>query len=316
MAIINRWLENDTKVVFLASYPRSGNTWMRFMLCDIVLQMHGVETTTQLPVDADDLIPEFRCNSIANRLSRCPAWAQEPPTAFIKTHSDFLRVKQNFSGKSTIPGRDWRVIYVYRSPEDALVSLYHWRRSSKECKTAGQSGQVVSYFPHKAGGSDPASGIDAYCRAEIPTWMDHMSSYFRAADRGFPVFFVSYESMLQKPDAILGEMLRWLDVPHDGEMIERAVSNMQFAKLQKMERQEQTTADTGSGNEFFFRRGRSGAGRTELQESTLQEIGQRTAALVEEARQRSLKQSQEGLLALSTGQNGHVQGVVGSSRIQ
>ena len=34
------------KDIFLASFPRSGNTWMRLLLSDLILQMQGFSTNT------------------------------------------------------------------------------------------------------------------------------------------------------------------------------------------------------------------------------------------------------------------------------
>src|ERR1700722_924134 len=232
-ALINRWLDQGTKVVFVSSFPRSGNTWMRFLLADILLQMHGVETTTELPVDPDDLIPEFRCDSIVNRLARCPQWAAEPPMAFIKTHVSFSRleeissrnIRQPSKGQSEGSGplRDWRVLYLYRSPEDALVSFYHLCLGDVSLR--GRT----------------AHGLDAFCQSAVARWVENISSHFRAADDGFPVYFVSYEQLLEKPAIVLGNALRWLGLPDDIQMVERAVSNMQFEKLQAMERQRNKT---------------------------------------------------------------------------
>lgn len=52
--------------IFLSSYPRSGNTWMRLMLADCLLQASGIPTQTDLPVSLsqeqtaieDELLPE------------------------------------------------------------------------------------------------------------------------------------------------------------------------------------------------------------------------------------------------------------------
>jgi hypothetical protein len=285
IAIINRWLDQGTKVVFVVSFPRSGNTWMRYLLTDILLQQHEVETTTELPVHPENLIPEFRCDSLLSRLARCPRWAMEPPMAFVKTHFLFTQLEQMLTGNGRqgfrarsgdrAPYRDCRALYFYRSPEDALVSLYHLNRRD-------------DYVQSRA-----LLGIDAFCQKEVSRWVNNIASYFRAADKGFPVFFVSYERMLEEPAIALGDMLHWLGVPHDSQMTRRAVSNMQFDKLQAMEIQANKTRNPAQEQKLFFRRGGFGSGCAELQESTVQEIRQRTASLMSEANQRRMKQPSE-----------------------
>jgi hypothetical protein len=274
-ALINRWLNKGSKVVFLSSFPRSGNTWMRFMLSDVLLQMHGVETTTQLPVHPDNLVAEFSVNSLARRITRCPAWAFETSLAFIKTHCGFGRVEEILADGGRQPSasqRDCRILYVYRSPEDALVSAYHLK--NRDC------------FSH----SRATRTIDEFCRAEVSGWVRNISSYLRAAENGFPTFFVSYDWLLEKPAAVLTDLLHWLNVPHDSQIAQRAVSNMQFAKLQALEIKANQSRTPGHEKKLFFRRGGPGSGQAELQESTLREIRQQTDSWFRQAEIRRLNQ--------------------------
>src|SRR5208282_528963 len=64
---ISRRLQNRERVTFVTSFPRSGNTWMRFLLSDIFLQNHGIETATDLKVQPDGIIADFYCDWIARR---------------------------------------------------------------------------------------------------------------------------------------------------------------------------------------------------------------------------------------------------------
>lgn len=182
-ALINRWLKQETNVIFVSSFPRSGNTWMRFMLSDILLQLQGIQTATELQVHPDDLIPILECDSIAQRLTRCPEWALEPPLVFIKTHFSFARLEHIFSGNdargsaagsgSHARSQNCRALFLYRAPEDALVSFYHME--------ACRRGKSIR-------------GVDDFCRKGLSGWMENMNSYLRAADNGFPIFFIPYSN--------------------------------------------------------------------------------------------------------------------------
>lgn len=299
-AVINRWLDAGTKVGFLCSFPRSGNTWMRYMLCDIICQTQGIETTTDLPMDPDDLISVLNCSSIVRRIGRCPRWAFLPQLAFVKSHTTFPRMEQFLSrpgihNAGRKPFRDSKVICLFRSPEDALVSLYHlkvrddyrWSRASLN--------------------------IDAFCLKVLAGWIEIISSYLRAAQRGFPIAFISYEQTLKNPGAVLGNLLNWMDVKHDRRMVERAVSNMRFSNLQAMEKNATKANDPIDENALFFRRGRPGSGQSDLQKSTLREIHDRTAALIQEANDRQMKQASEFSAEhreTPTAQNGKVLGTI------
>jgi hypothetical protein len=271
-AEIARLLREGQPLFFLNSFPRSGNTWVRYLLADVFLQIRGVETATELPVHPDKIVPDFYCHWIARRDVTIT-----PPAVLVKTHETFPQLQERFGGVPPRPGagasaadapfRACKHVYLYRAPEDALVSLFHYYDRQKHSK-------------FKA-----AAGIDAFCQAYLPSWKENLASYLRAADEGFPVLFVPYELLLQYPTEILSNLLRWLGARHDGAVVERAVSNMRFSKLQAVEARNRYHEDA-----FFFRRGCKGSGRSELQPSTMDRIQERTLHLLERANGRVLNQ--------------------------
>jgi hypothetical protein len=269
---ITRLLREGWQLSFVTSFPRSGNTWVRYLLADVFLQIHGLETATELPVHPDKIVPDFYCHWIARRDVTIPT-----PAVFVKTHDTFQQLQGRFGGArlrkragasaAVPPFRGCKHIYLYRSPEDALVSLFHYHDCQKHLKDKA------------------AAGIDAFCQAWLPLWEENLAGYLRAANEGFPVLFVPYELLLQYPAEILSNLLRWVGVRHDGTTVERAVTHMQFSKLQAME-----TRNVFKEEAFFFRRGCKGSGRTELQPATMDLIQQRTAHLLEQANIRVLMQ--------------------------
>ena len=66
-AEMTRLLRGGQPLSFVSSFPRSGNTWMRFLLADVLLQNHGMATSTELPVHPDKIVPDFYCHWIARR---------------------------------------------------------------------------------------------------------------------------------------------------------------------------------------------------------------------------------------------------------
>jgi len=99
------------------------------------------------------------------------------------------------------------------------------------------------------------------------------------------VFFVPYELLLQYPTEILSNLLRWLGNPHDSVTVDRAVSNMQFNKLQALEARSAFNEEV-----VFFRRGCKGTGRAELQAATMEQIQERASDLLARANNRVLLQ--------------------------
>lgn len=82
---------------YLVSYPKSGNTWVRFLLANY---LHSGS------VDFDniqEIIPEYNVNPITQN-----------STHFFKSHESYNSSYQN-------------VIYVVRDPRDMIVSFYYYR---------------------------------------------------------------------------------------------------------------------------------------------------------------------------------------------
>jgi hypothetical protein len=278
---ILRLLREGWRLNFVSSFPRSGNTWVRYLLADVFLQSNGVATNTELPVSPDKIVPDFYCHWIARRNVTIPT-----PGIFIKTHENFAQLQARFgrarfgsgpgANGAAPPFGGCKHIYLYRSPEDTLVSLFHYYDRQRHLK------------------GKAAGGIDAFCRGNLPSWEESLSSYLRAAEEGFPVLFVPYDLLLQYPTEILSNLLRWLGARHDAATVERAVSNMQFSKLQALEVRDRFE------EAFFFRRGCKGSGRVELQPSTMDLIQERTSRLMEQANARVLmQQSLQGAPASS-----------------
>lgn len=97
----------SNKDVFLVSYPRSGNTWVRFLIANL-LKPGGVEIDFH---NVQEYVPEInRNNDIIEAL---------PSPRVIKSHALY---------KSAFP----KVIYLVRDGRDVYVSYYYYRLKQLE----------------------------------------------------------------------------------------------------------------------------------------------------------------------------------------
>lgn len=101
---IDQILQDD---IYVASYPRSGNTWTRFILAYLI---HGTNDTLDSR-SIDTIVPDVYYS--VNRIN------QQTSRRLIKIHEPVL---------DACP----RVIYVHRDYREALVSYWHFMRR-KEC---------------------------------------------------------------------------------------------------------------------------------------------------------------------------------------
>src|SRR5271156_62773 len=96
-------------IVWIASYPKSGNTWVRFMACNLLYGRQ--ESAAAVSVLAPDIHEKAR-----ELIERAHA-------GFVKTH---------FACSPDMPmaERTAAAIYVVRRPEDVLVSNFYYAQRS------------------------------------------------------------------------------------------------------------------------------------------------------------------------------------------
>jgi len=246
---VSQLLTDGSQVSFISSFPRSGNTWMRFLLSDVFLQRAGMATHTELPVPPEKVIPDIYIQPIAERERELA------PGVFVKTHESFDRLMKHFPAAAS---RRCRHIYIYRSPEDALISFYRYHLRAGHLKEKVQDGK------------------DAFCRERVREWNSNVVSYLRASQNGAEIFLVSYENLLGQTEPVLSGILEWLGVEHDDSMVQRAVSNMKFDKMVK-------EVDRGQpANGEFTGRGCPGAGAADLKPETVAAIRKEAGTVIAE----------------------------------
>lgn len=89
--------------VFLCSYPKSGNTWLRFLIAHLISSRINIH-----PKNIDELVPDvYMAAEIANKLKS---------PRILKTHHALF---------DSYP----KTIYVVRDVRDVLLSYYHYQTS-------------------------------------------------------------------------------------------------------------------------------------------------------------------------------------------
>ena len=235
--------------IFLASYPRSGNTWMRLLLSDLILQKHGFETDTELPIPADKIVPGIEDNKIISDARL------QPNYQIIKTHWFYSKVNEILAKPSWTP----KVIYLFRNPADSLCSFFY----------------LKSYLARMNGleaNSRNLSSIEKFCLKKVDRWCQHLKGYIhmKESDRE-KILFISYESMHEDLISILKNITEFIGFPIDEPMAEKAIENHRFEKKK--------TQDPS-----FFRKGKIGSSKEELSSEVLSLIEEKTIQIYNTAR--------------------------------
>lgn len=258
-------------ILWLASYPKSGNTWMRAFLANLILDAPEPlplkrigEICPSEPAEvwfrpfADGKVADVDPKEIAALRVR----AQERVVSLnrnvvpMKTHS-YLGEDYGhpiFSMKAT-----YGAVYILRDPRDVAISAAdHFGKNIDEmiemmidplALCAAMPGTIV----HEIQSS----------------WSNHVESWTKWNHPG--IFAVRYEDLLADPYDQFGRVSRHFGISSDPARIRKAVEFSDFRQLQKMEA-EQGFVERSLHSERFFRSGRSGGWREKLTEAQARRI--------------------------------------------
>ena len=181
--------------IFIASYPRSGSTWLRFMLFEILTGQDPTFTTVDRTIagvgkhqQASPLLPGN------GRL--------------LQTHE---------------PYRDEykRAIYLVRDVRDVIASEYDFCR-----RLRFYNDEFDSFFERFLAGKVNRYGFWA---DHVNSWLD---AYLAGSEH---VLVVKFEEMKQSPEEVLKRILTFLDVTRDESVVRNAVVNNSVPRMQEKE---------------------------------------------------------------------------------
>jgi len=225
-------------VIWIASYPKSGNTWMRFLLYHLAFgEDAGLD-------DLSARIPDIH---------RTPEVA--PPAASGSPLGDTMFAKTHYVWSPAHPyaQQTAAAIHVIRHPKDVLVSsvdyVQFWKPTHLKARIARlfrseaerRRRIVRSFIEHR--------GLPIFENAGFGTWASHADSWTQAPE--IPVLSVKYEEMRADPVAgfrrVAEFCARFCDIPTDQAAVEHAVKQSEIGRLRKIERRDADAArETGA----------------------------------------------------------------------
>lgn len=139
--------------VLLASFPRSGNTWVRLFLCNLISLREWDGREVDFPL-LNQTMPELGVNNLLAR------WPHTTIPRVVKTHQRYRLV---FGRKPSIG--------IIRDPRDVMVSYYHFTRDRKGI----YSGSFAQFIRH------PRYGLSTWF-AHYRSWRSRWSVVVRFED--------------------------------------------------------------------------------------------------------------------------------------
>ncbi len=256
-----------SRIIWLASYPKSGNTWLRILLTNYL-------NDSDAPADINDLtdgpIASARLwfdewvgieasalnDNVIERLRpdvyRCLA-REATDTLYMKVHDAWSRTDRSeplFPADVTAG-----VIYILRNPLDLAASCaHHWGVSVTRAVENLCNPDFVT--------ARSLSSLTDQLRQSLQSWSGHVRSW--VDESGLRVLLIRYEDLCRDSQATFGEVVRFCNLPWDTARVRKAVAFSDFSELQRQEQRqgfrERSVVATGP----FFRRGQAGSWRDEL----------------------------------------------------
>ena len=261
-------------LVWLASYPKSGNTWFRMFLANYnanAKQPLSLEDIKSTPIASstnnfEDIIGlnPFEMYPDEVDLYRPDMYyvlskqaETENIISYKKTHDAYTLTKE---GVPLFPADISKcAVYFVRNPLDVCVSYAN--HGAKEVE------KTVSFvLNEKASISGNRQG---QLRQILMSWKNHVNSWRNQSL--IPVHIVRYEDMLLSPVETFGSIVRFLELEFDEERLVRAIHNSDFKNLQRME-QEKGFDERMQKCQQFFWKGEIGNYRNFLSEEQIQRI--------------------------------------------
>lgn len=223
---------------FLVSYPRSGNTWTRFLVANLLFPGREVSF-----LDIDYLIPDV-LNINRRELAKIPR------PRLIKSHEYF-------------DPRYKKIIYIVRDPRDVVVSYYYFHLKQGFISDGYPMEEFVNRFI--SGNVDP---IFASWGQNVISWM---GTSFNRKD----FLLLRYEDMKLNTVAELTRIAEFLGISVNLSKISRAVELSSAERMRNLEkRDEYQWIGTRKRRKDirFVRNAKSGEWRTALTESQVAKI--------------------------------------------
>ena len=267
-------------IIWLASYPKSGNTWVRAFLANYLQNRPE-------PVPINELV-EFTIGDgyviHYERLTGRPAeeisqqeFAQLRPrvhehfatskgqTVFVKTHN----LVGEAEGTALItPSATVGAIYILRNPLDVAVSYaHHFRVSLDEaveilCAPDKVLPGTARALPHYLG-----------------SWSQHVLSWCRAP--GLEPLVLRYEDLLTRPEQAFGAVARFLKLPDEPARLAKAVRFSAFDELSGQERAGAFRELPKGATTAFFRAGQAEAWREALSPAQVERMAEANGAVID-----------------------------------
>ena len=276
-------------IIWLASYPKSGNTWLRSIISSLIYSQDGkfnfdlITKIPQFPVEKD--FKEFTDNfEDINEIKKYWKIAQDKinldkKIKFLKTHHINCNINGfNFTNKSNTIA----TIYIVRDPRNLVNSISnHFGKSIKESKDFLMSPKILG----------AKKVIDNSRNGHVVTFLGNWGEHYKFWKQGSENFLlIKYEDLLQdiekELDKIINFLKKYVDFKVNDKKKMNIIETTTFSRLKELENmgffKENVFNNSTKEKVNFFNQGPSNNWEKNLDQSIKEELEEKFSNAMKE----------------------------------
>lgn len=252
-------------IIWLASYPKSGNTWFRTFISNLIHEKEEDVTINNLKTDGifssrvlfDGLTGIEASDLTFNEIDRLRPQAYNylaqnlQKNLYIKVHDAYTYLEDNTPLLGTVNAR---AIYIIRNPLDVAVSFSNHlsQTLNKAIELMGNPGYAFC---------KSNTGLKNQLRQNLLSWSGHAESWVSATE--IEVLVIRYEDMKFDSLNTFKSAVEFIGLDFGNSEIEVAIAKSDFYVLKKQEEKD-GFKEKPSHTNSFFRKGQVGDWRNHL----------------------------------------------------
>lgn len=271
------------KIVWLASYPKSGNTWFRAFLTALLDTDHKGIDINQLhrtTIASSRLLFDDTTGIASSDLSFDEIDRLRPSVYKLNAteSTDLVYHKVHDAWQKLPDGTELfqqevthAVIYFIRNPLDVAVSFSNHLAVSidKTIDILNDPSYAFCYRPDR---------LHNQLRQKLFTWSSHVKSW--VDESRLPVFVMRYEDMIEQPLKTFSDAVSFIGLQYSSGDILKAVDQCSFENL-KLQEVEKGFNEKNAKTSRFFRKGITGDWKNCLTENQTRRIAESHHAVMQ-----------------------------------
>ena len=227
-------------IIWLASYPKSGNTWLRSIISSLIYTEDGIfdfKLLKNIPQFPNQKYFEEFTNNFSNLNEIKKYWIVsqdkinlDNKIKFLKTHQINCKIDDyNFTNKSNTCA----TIYIVRDPRNLVTSISnHYDKTIQEAKEFLTTSRTLSV------NKNSVALKNGHVVTLIGNWGEHFNFWTKKNEN---ILLIKYEDLIRDIKIELNKIIiflkKYLDFKINDEKIENIIRSTNFDNLKKAEQE-------------------------------------------------------------------------------